>query len=136
MTKHIYTAILLILLAGSACSGKNYYTSPTDAFTQYTEVEMVNFSISGTSSCSKCDAKKVTALQVEIVPADDPLTTLTMGMFDGLGSFNFTDLHYKKGATLNVYGTIYYGESEAGPQASSEIEVPGDGETVSCVLNF
>jgi len=134
--KFFFVAILLVLTAGCACSGGNYYSSPTDALTRYNEVEVVNFSVSGTAVCKKCDTKRVTALQVEIVPAEDPLTTLAMNIFGGPGSFYFSDLRYKKGATLNVYGKIYYGTGDSSLQASTDIEVPDDGETVSCTLNF
>jgi hypothetical protein len=134
--KFFFLAILLVLTAGCGCNGKNYYSSPTDALTLYNEVEVVNFSVSGSAFCSKCDTKRVTALQVEIVPADDPLTTLAMNIFGGPGPFNFKDLRYAKGATLNVYGRIYYGTGDSSLQASTDVEVPDDGETVSCTLNF
>lgn len=126
--KRVFIAALLILLSGAACDGNKS--------SMFNEVELVSFSVSGTATCKSCDAKRITALQVEIVPKDDPVTTLSMNVFDGPGPFHFSDLRYGEGADLNVYGRIYYGTGESSLNASTEIEVPGDGETVSCVLNF
>lgn len=134
-----YFSLLLCFFASLllfSCDGKKTYTSPTDAFTQYNEIETVTFSVTGTAACKNCDVKRITALQVEIVPQDNPVTTLSMNVWDGLGSFYFSDLRYRKGADLSVYGRLYYGTGETALEASTEIEVPGDGETVSCVLNF
>ena len=127
----------ILILGCLSCNGKTPYTNPTGALVGFTEIELVNFSIAGTAVCNWCDASRITALQVEVVPKNDPITTLSMNVFDGLGSFSFSDIRYKKGAKLTLYGRILFGSGDTGIDSTVEITVPGnDGETVSCVMNF
>jgi len=128
-------ALVSIAVAVSSCSGKTAYYDTSDALTRYPEVEMVTFKISGSASCKVC--KNVTALQIEIIPEDDPMTTLAMNIFDNLGAFYFSDIRYKKGAKITLYGKVYIGTGDVDYEASTDVTVPDDdGETVSCVINF
>ena len=123
--------IFLFVISFLSCNGKTPYTN------LYSEIEMVNFSIAGTAVCNSCDTSRITALQVEVVPKNDPITTLSMNVFDGLGSFSFSDIRYKKGAKLTLYGRILFGSGDTGTDSTVEISVPdSDGKTVSCVINF
>ncbi len=127
----------MLLLATVSCSGKTPYYNTSDAFTRYPEAELSTFSIFGTAACNSCRGKDITALQVEVVPADDPTKSLTMDVFDGLGSFSFSDIRYGKGAKLTVYGKLIFGNGNTGIETDAGIEVPdSDGDTVSVVLNF
>lgn len=139
MFKGFGTCLLILSLAvmTASCNGKNINTDITDDLVQYKETELSTFSISGTATCNWCKSSDVTALQIEVVAADDPTTTLSMNVFDGLGSFYFSDIRYKKGAKITLYGKLYFGPDGAGTETSADITVPQkDGETVSCVVNF
>jgi hypothetical protein len=130
-------AALLLFFLFLSCNGKSVATSVPDALLRYPEVDLVNFSISGTAVCSWCKPSEVTALQVEVVPSEDPMTTLSMNVFDGVGPFSFSDLRYKKDAKLTLYGKIYFGAGNTETNATVEVSVPDkDGQTVSCVINF
>jgi hypothetical protein len=133
------TFFLLLILAAAtlSCGVKTTNTDITDDLLQYKETELSTFSISGTAACSWCKSSDVTAMQVEVVPADDPTVSLAMNVFDGLGSFYFSDLRYKKGVKITLYGKVYFGTGNTGAEASTDITVPQkDGDTVSCVMNF
>jgi hypothetical protein len=138
MGRFFKTALILSFIASVcvSCDGKKSYNSTTDAFMDYPETELSTFSISGTASCASCKRANITALQVEVVPAEDPMTSLAMSVFDGLGSFYFGDIRYKTGTGLTVYGKLLFGTGDSSLETSSDIDVPGDGDVVSCVLNF
>jgi hypothetical protein len=130
-------AALLLFFLFLSCNGKSVATSVPDALLHYPEVDLVTFSISGTAVCTWCKTSEVSALQVEVVPSDDPITTLSVNIFGGVGSFTFTDLRYKKGAKLTLYGKVYFGTGDTETNSTVEISVPdNDGQTVSCIINF
>ena len=134
---HIYKISFVFLLLVTSCNGKNLYTNNTDALTQYPEYELVTFSISGSAACNDCDPKNITALQVDVVPSADPMTTLSMNVFEGLGPFSFDDLRYTKGMKLTIYGKLFFESGSYGRDTSTEITVPqDDNKMISCILNF
>jgi len=137
--KSVRTALaaLILLSTGLSCNGKSQYVNLPDALVRYPETELSTFSIAGSAHCDWCAPSQVTALQVEVVPVDDPMKTLDWSIFDGLGPFSFTDLRYKKDAKLTLYGKLLFGAGNTGATSATEITVPqNDGETVSCVINF
>lgn len=138
MQRLIRTALLFISIAATlaGCDGKKAYNSATDAFMDHPETELSTFSISGTAACASCKGAKITALQVEVVPSGDPMSSLAMNVFDGLGPFYFSDIRYKTGETLTVYGKLIFGTGDSSLETSTEIDVPDDGDVTSCTLNF
>lgn len=135
----VFSASWLLLSGIYSCNGKSGYYDTTDALTRYPEINVVDFSISGTAACSWCssDDVDITGLQVEVVPDDDVTEMLATNVFPSWGSFSFSNLRYRSGVTLTVYGRLYHGFAEAHWDASTTVTVPDeDGKVISCVLNF
>lgn len=134
----IFVAVTLFWGA-TACNGKSKYYDVTDALTDYSEVEVVDFSIAGTAVCKWCKEKgiDVTGLQIEVVPDNDVTNTLALKIYSGPGPFSFADLRYRSGITLTIYGRLHHGFSDAAVDTWVKVSVPDeDDEVVSCVLNF
>lgn len=147
LRKHILFFSLLLCFSASlllpsgiySCNGKKGYYDTTDALTRYPEINVVDFSISGTAACSWCSSEDVniTGLQVEVVPDDDVTVMLAMNVFASWGSFSFSNLRYRSGVTLTVYGRLYHGFADAHWDTSTTITVPDENDKViSCILNF
>lgn len=141
MTNRILLLFLLLpFLFALSCDGNGQqYENTTEALTRYSEIPMVDFSISGTANCATCRSSnlEVKTLQIEVVAKESPTTVLASETFDGLGSFSISNLRYRANLELTVYGTLIVGSSPIEMDSSIDIMVPeNNGGVVSCILNF
>ncbi|MBI4126904.1 MAG: hypothetical protein HY465_05365 [Deltaproteobacteria bacterium] len=126
-----------------ACDGKqrsNTGDPLLDSFLDVPEIELVNFSLQGTATCGSCTDDGAAGMTIDVVPVNDPTTTIASGVFMGMGSFSFTGLRYRKGVELNVYGTLYVSGEAGGSvpvQAETMVIVPSDDNAVvAFTINF
>jgi hypothetical protein len=131
-------ATAVLLWGGLGCSGDDRKTM-SEAFFTYSETELVNFKLSGEAQCGSCEGEDIAGLYVELVAEVSPTTELSVGNFDGLGTFFFSNLRAVAESTVVAYGTLFFAdrpESQA-LRAQASFTVPEDeDETVAITLQF
>jgi hypothetical protein len=139
----IVMAVSLVLGWGLAtgCSGSGAYRPSLEAnLLTYPEADLVSFTLSGTATCPTCTGQEpVIGLQVELLFQGDPLHTVALETFDGLGPFSIGNLRGPKGMKLDVTGRLYLDNvsESAALQATAVATIPNDDDdVVSVVLNF
>ena len=124
---------------GLGCSGNSDRKTMGEAFFTYSETELVNFKLSGEAQCGSCEGEDIAGLYVELVAEVSPTTELSVGTFDGLGTFFFPNLRAVAESTVIAYGILFFEdkpESQA-LRAQASFQVPDDeDETVAITLQF
>jgi hypothetical protein len=136
MTLLLATAALLWGALG--CSGDDRKTMG-EAFFTYSETDLVDFELSGEAQCGSCEGEDIAGLYIELVAEVSPTTELSVGTFDGLGPFFFSNLRTVAESTVIAYGILFFAdkpESQA-LRAQASFQVPDDDdETVAITLQF
>lgn len=131
-------ATAVLLWGGLGCSGDDRKTMG-EAFFTYSETELVNFKLSGEANCGSCEGEDIAGLYIELVAEVSPTTELSVGTFDGLGTFFFPNLRAVAESTVIAYGILFFEdkpESQA-LRAQASFQVPDDeDETVAITLQF
>lgn len=131
-------AMAAAALMYAGCSGGAPKPTLEENLLDYSEVETVSFSIAGHASCPTCyddDLGQVLGLEVEVTPAGDPMHTMALRVFDGLGPFSISGLAAPAGASIEVIGTLR--RTQAAMNSLVQVPVPDeDDEIVALTLNF
>lgn len=131
-------AIAAAVLMYAGCSGGAPKPTLEGNLLDYPEVEMVSFSIAGHASCNTCyddDLGQILGLEVEVAPAGDPMHSMTLRIFDGLGPFSISGLRAPAGSSIEVIGTLR--RTQATMHSLVEAEIPDDdGDVLALTLNF
>ena len=136
---YIFLTILFVGCIISCNGDKKYYYDTNDALVRYQEIEQTTFTLTGSTTCGTCRTRSlnVSAVQIEVVPEADPLTTIVVNTFGGLCPFSFREIKYYSKAKLTIYGKLYYNNGDDFIEASTDVTVPdNDGNVISCVLDF
>ncbi len=132
-------ATAVLFWGALGCSGDSDSQTMEEAFFTYSETELVNFKLSGEAKCGSCEGENIAGLYVELVAEVSPTTELSVGTFDGLGTFFFPNLRAVAESAVIAYGTLFFAdrpESQA-LRAQASFQVPGDeDETVAITLQF
>lgn len=132
-------AVTPILSSSLGCSGSSRSTSLEEEFLSVEEGEMSSFVLSGSAKCETCGDLDTSSLYVELVARVNPTSYLSVGTFNGLGSFTFQNLRAVAGSTVDVYGMLFLeGKPDSQAlQAQTTFEVPEeDSEAVAVILRF
>ena len=131
-------AIAAAALMYVGCSGGAPKLTLEENILDYPDVEMVSFSIAGHASCPTCyedDLGQVLGLEVEVAPASDPMHTMALRIFDGLGPFSISGLRAPAGSSIEVLGTLR--RSQTTMHSLVQAKAPDeDGEAIALTLNF
>lgn len=134
----IFAAMVAAALMYAGCSGGAPKPTLEENIMDYPKVEMVSFSIAGHASCLTCyddGLGQVLGLEVEITPAGDPMHTMALRIFDGLGPFSISGLSAPAGSSIEVTGTLR--RSQTTMHSLVQAKAPDeDGDTVALTLNF
>lgn len=118
-----------------ACSGGAVKPTLEENLLDYPEVEMVTFDISGTMACSDCPDEEPIGVEVEARLANDPLHSMGVRLYDGMGPFHFSELRGPAEEAVEVLGTLRY--SGFSRRATANANIPGDdGGAIGVTLNF
>jgi hypothetical protein len=132
-------AIVTLLWGGLGCSGDSDRQTMGEAFFTYSETDLVNFKLSGEAKCGSCEGEDIAGLYVELVAEVSPTTNLSVGTFDGLGTFFFPSLRAVAESTVIAYGTLFFADRPEAQALRAQVSftVPGEeDETVAITLQF
>lgn len=133
---------LSLIWAYTGCSGGGGPPSSLqEGFLNYTRHESISFGVSGTATCPICTQRELTVLsmQIEVVPKNDPMHSMGLWPFNGLGTFTIPRLSGEPDTQIEIIGTLYLAGSadENTISGYAESTVPGDnGDIVGVTIVF
>lgn len=136
-----FVALATLVAVAWGCSGSRGTWGDRfhDEMLNYEEQDVVNFNISGTTTCARCetDNLSVAGVMIEVTPKNDPTKMLGAKMFDGVGPFTIPNIRWQSGTTLHLTAMIFADVDNVLYTEEQDVVVPdGDGKTVAVSVNF